>query len=952
MNSRSLTLFTLIGLISAGTLQADPNAAQHADFFETSIRPLLANSCVECHGEQRAEAGLRLDTREGILKGGDFGKVVKLSDPRSSSLLLAVRHEGEEQGISNMPEDKPRLGNPEIEALTRWLELGMPWPDHGDAKAAIAAKNDLRDHWSFKPLQVSTPPKGAKNPIDAFILQSQKEKNLKPAPKADKYTLIRRAYFDMVGLPPSYEDIQKWEKQPLDKLYQHLLDSPHYGERWGRHWLDVARYSDVKGYEAGGRERRFVYSFTYRDWVIRALNEDMPYDKFLLYQIAAEQLIDEKSKEHLAAMGFLTLARSGSAHLVIDDQIDTTFRGLMGLTVSCARCHDHKFDPIPTRDYYSLYGVFKNSVEPEEAPILREPDDTPEFRTYKAKLDELQKEVDDFLAPKLAEQAEKFPNIANRPFQLEAKLDREAKVELRNLRNKVDKFIANSEFAPDRALILKDTENPSDANIFVRGNPGNRGDRVPRQFLSVVAGPDQQPFQKGSGRLEMAQAIADHDNPLTARVLVNRVWMHHFGKGLVTTPSDFGHQGELPSHPALLDWLANWFMDNGWSLKKLHTLILTSDTWQQASIHPDAHKQQLIDPENRMLWHFNRQRLDFESMRDSYLAVNGSLDEKLFGRSVEIEDAPYPTRRTVYAFIDRQNLPPVFKTFDFANPQEHTPKRAYTTVPTQGLFTLNHPFILENARKTVAHAGLHDISKPQDRINALYKAVYGREPDPLEMELSMKFIVSQSQEQREDPLAGQRQNATPWQYGYGNYDVETKKGDFTKFEVWDKDQWQPTDEYPVKNSPLSYLNLHDGGGHPGSGPTHASVIRWTAPFDVTISVEGELARSSDKGDPVRGRIVKNSSTLLKEAVCEPAKSAATDLTTIPMAKGDTLDFYVDCFGNTSFDSYSWAPIIRNVDAVGEKWDYNEQFSGPSRPATVWEMYAQALLATNEFMFVD
>ncbi|MFT5467717.1 MAG: hypothetical protein ACI8UO_002824 [Verrucomicrobiales bacterium] len=916
--------FILVFLGLPALLVAEPFPADQIEFFETEIRPVLAEHCVECHGTLKAESGVRLDERAEVLKAIEEG------------LLASVRHE---EKAEPMPHEKPKLSSESIASLERWIELGVPWPE----KFVIDPDRNLLDHWSFKPLHLTELPKDAAHPIDHFIRQQMLASELEPAPPADRQTLVRRLFFDLIGLPPSFEDQQKFADAPVAKIIDDLLASKHYGERWGRHWLDVARYSDVKGYEAGGRERRFIYSYTYRDWVIRSLNADMPYDQFVLYQLAAEQLTDESSKEHLAAMGFMTLSLNGRRHEVIDDQIDTTFRGLMGLTVSCARCHDHKFDPIPTRDYYSLYGVFNNSIPPGEPPLIREPGNSPEFQKYLEGLAVVEKAVDDFRAPKLAELAKQFPEIANRETQLEAKLPREDKNSLRDLRTKVDKFIADSPAAPDRALVLHDRKPPSASFVFVRGNPSTRGDKVDPRFLTAIVGENPKPFETGSGRLEMAKAIVDSKNPLTARVIVNRVWAWHFGEGLVSTPSDFGHQGELPSHPKLLDWLAGWFMENGWSLKKLHRLILTSKTWQQSSEHPKATQQLLVDAENRLLWRTNRRRLDFEQMRDSVLKVSGDLNPKMFGRSVKIENFPYPFRRTVYAYIDRQNLPELFKTFDFASPQAHTPKRAYTTIPTQALFTLNHPFILRQANQVIARVG---DAKPDERIRGIYKSVFGREPSASELASGKSFVLGQIDEFKIDPLRQNKQTATVWQYGHG-------EGEFKPFSHFDgkTKRWQFGAEYPVKGDPISYAGLHQTGGHPGGGEDGPTVIRWMADDDFVVNVSGLIERKSDQGDPVRGRILKNGQQLL-EAVCQPASSISTNLDGIEVKRGDTLDFVIDEFGNGSFDGYSWAPVIRDSVDPSQKWEYGEDFGGPGKWATPWAIYAHALIATNEFIFVD
>ncbi|MCB1089549.1 MAG: DUF1553 domain-containing protein, partial [Verrucomicrobiae bacterium] len=420
---------------------------------------------------------------------------------------------------------------------------------------------------------------------------------------------------------------------------------------------------------------------------------------------------------------------------VFADRIDTMFRGLQALTVGCARCHDHKSDPVGTAEYYGIYGVLLNSVEPEESPVIGMPKSGPDYDAYLKKLAEKQKVVDDFLAPKLAELGKQFPEIANRQAALIGKLERPDRRKLEDLEKVVDKFVADSGMEPDKALIMEDREKAIPQHVFIRGNAGRRGEVAPRKFLSAVAGPENPEFQKGSGRLELAQAIASPKNPLTARVIVNRAWTWHFGEGLVRTVSDFGIEGDKPSDPALLDWLANWFVENGWSLKKLHRLILTSDTWRRASVHPDFAKPEMsakfasVDPENRLLWRQNRQRLDFEQMHDSLLSVSGNLSGEMFGRPVVLLQPPFANRRAVYAFIDRQNIDPTFRNFDFSNPQEHTGKRPRTSIPMQALFMLNSGFIQEQADKVMARPEVAAAAKPEDKVAALYQIVLSRKPN-------------------------------------------------------------------------------------------------------------------------------------------------------------------------------------------------------------------------------
>jgi hypothetical protein len=447
-------------------------------------------------------------------------------------------------------------------------------------------------------------------------------------------------------------------------------------------------------------------------------------------------------KKPLAAMGFLTLGRRflNNQQDIIDDRIDVTMRGLQGLTVACARCHDHKFDPIPTKDYYSLYGVFASSVEPAELPLLGDPDKNEAFLAYDKELKKRQGVVAKYKEDNKAELAAK-----NRKFR----------DELKALEKKVAEWMVTGPGSPPRAMVLADAPTPRTPHVLLRGNPGTPGPQVPRQYLEVVAGNDRKPFAQGSGRLELAKAIASKDNPLTARVLVNRVWQQHFGHGIVRTPSDFGLRGDAPTHSELLDWLAATIVEQGWSIKKVHRLVLLSNTYRQSS--DGDPKTTAADPENRLLGRMNRERLDFEAMRDSLLFVAGRLDTTVGGPGVEITTTPFTTRRTVYGFIERQNLPGLFRTFDFASPDTTTARRHTTTVPQQSLFLMNSPFVVEQSKRFAART--EDVSKEETRIDRMHRLAFGRAAEPDDVKLGLAFLSAAK-------AAGNLKGLTPWeQYG-------------------------------------------------------------------------------------------------------------------------------------------------------------------------------------------
>jgi Protein of unknown function (DUF1553)/Protein of unknown function (DUF1549)/Planctomycete cytochrome C len=743
-------------LACAGLLLALPVSSRGAapvpdragmEFFEKKVRPLLASHCLACHGPTKQRGGLRLDSRAALLKGSDLGPVVVPGHPEKSGLLKAVRHEGD----IKMP-PKGKLPAEAVADLEQWVKMGVPWADAGPATRAVSEVSEARKtHWGFRPVHKPVVPATRDTAwpvtdIDRFVLARLEAKGLKPSSEADRRTLIRRLSFDLLGLPPTPDEVEAFVRDTSPTAYERLIDrllaSPHYGERWGRHWLDVARYADTKGY-VFQEERRFPFAYTYRDYVIQAFNEDKPYDRFVLEQLAADRLNLGDDKEPLAAMGFLTLGRRflNNTNDIIDDRIDVTMRGLQGLTVACARCHDHKFDPIPQKDYYSLYGVFASSVEPPNLPVIASPRATPEYLAFQKELEKRQKAVDDF-AEKNREELRK----RNRKFR----------DGLRALQRKVDQLKVTHPGAPPSAMVLVDSPRPVQPVVFLRGNPRNRGPVVPRQAPEVIAGEKRKPFTDGSGRLELARAIASPDNPLTARVMVNRIWHWHFGQGIVRTPSDFGLRGEPPTHPELLDYLASTFVENGWSIKKLHKLILMSRVYRQKSDdRKDGHR---LDIDNRLLWRMNRQRLDFEAMRDSILAVAGRLDRKLGGPPVNIVDAPFATRRSVYGFIDRQNLPGLFRTFDLASPDAHTPMRHQTTVPQQALFLMNSPFLIEQARHLAARPDVARVTDPGHRIGRFYRLLFGRSPGPDETALGLRFLAGARKR-----ASGDRSHLGPWE---------------------------------------------------------------------------------------------------------------------------------------------------------------------------------------------
>lgn len=938
-------LSLLVGVLTVGTAAPPtttipPPTPEALAFFEKNIRPVLAEKCLSCHGDKSQQANLRLDSRAGLLKGSDKGPALDATTPEASRLLTVLRYTGD---VKMPPSGK--LPDAVLTNFTAWIKMGAPWPasavPQGKSMAERVAEA-RRNLWSLKPVHKPTLPpvkNGAwvRSPIDRIVLAKLEAKGLKPAPPAQRIALLRRITFDLIGVPPTPEEIDAFvaDKTPnaFEKVVDRLLASPHYGERWGRHWLDVARYSDTLGYlvgNVGDLGRIYPYAYTYRDYVVRAFNTDKPYDQFIREQLAAD-LIPLKEKQDLAALGFITVGNHylGNGEEIVDDRIDVVTRGLQGMTVGCARCHDHKFDPIPTADYYALYGIFKSIHEPADLPQIGEPADQKAYQAFLAKFTPLDQKRAQLLKDKKNDEANK-------------------------VRDEIKKLALNDPGAPPCAMVVQDNDTPTEPHILLRGNPGTPGAAVPRQFLLAVAGDTRKPFTKGSGRLELAEAIANPENPLTARVMVNRVWLYHFGKPLVNTPSDFGTRGELPVQPELLDYLASYLMENGWSLKQLHKLILLSSVYQQ-SCEPDPLTLKK-DPENRLLGRMNRQRLDFEPLRDTLLQLSNSLDATVGGR-------PAPTllggnnRRTIYAFVDRQDLPGLLRTFDFADAGAHSPMRNVTTVPQQALFLMNNPFVLQQVRGILARPEIAQVSAPTDRVRLLFRQLYGRAPSALELSDSLSFLKTwQARSSEDKPLVN------VWQNGYGEVDPVTRRlKSFAPLPHFTGQAWQGGAALP--DPKLGWVTLSAQGGHPGDAQ-HCAIRRWTAPSAMTVTIKGHLDHPSPNGDGVEAMILSSRNGLLGNWIAQHS-GADVALEKIQVARGETLDFVLSCRKDTNSDSFAWAPTLEAVlspGTAGEKgaqtqWDAAADFAGPTltvkhQPLTPWEAYTQALLMTNEFQFMD
>lgn len=695
-------LLITLALIAVGTARGENVSISHSEleFFEKRIRPVLVAECYECHSGESDElmGGLRLDTRELTRTGGDSGPSVVPSDLDTSLLISAIRYDDFE-----MP-PKGKLPDATIRDFERWVEMGAPDPreavSHAKAESVADISNrieEARASWAFSAPKIQQLPEvqlksWPRERIDFFILHELEKRELLPTDETDRQTWLRRITFDLIGLSPSPDEVAAFldddSEQAFEKVVQRLLASPHFGERWARMWLDIARYAEDQAHIVGNNKSLFYpNAYLYRDWVIDAFNNDMPYDRFVSLQLAAD-VIEPDSDQHRASLGFLGLGPKyyDRGRLAVkaeewEDRVDTVTRGLLGLTVACARCHDHKYDPIATADYYALAGVFAST------------------------------------------------NMANHPLNDESRnvegepANRDAKKKKKN--------------DPENTMHIVREGQAQDLNIFIRGNVERKGPVVPRRFLPVLCSTTPTPFSEGSGRKELAAEIADPNNPLTARVIVNRIFGQLTGSPIVGTPSNFGALGERPSHPELLDDLAVRFMQNNWSVKWLVRKIVLSSMYRQSS--RVATEQLAADPDNQWFGRMNRRRLSVEAWRDSMLVATGQLDPSVGGKSFEVDDVEQ-RRRTLYGFISRFQLNPMLQVFDFPDANVHAASRSQTITPLQKLFVMNNEFVVEQASRFAKRITAEE-STVEARIQLAYQLLFARPPNQVEIQFGVGFIA-------------------------------------------------------------------------------------------------------------------------------------------------------------------------------------------------------------------
>lgn len=1092
-----LAVAALFSPLLCGFASASPGAkAKGIAFFENKVRPILTERCFECHSEAagKQKGGLLLDRRSGWMDGGDSGPAVVPGNPGRSLLVKAVRHLDPDFA---MPDDK--LPDEEIAALMHWVKIGAPGGknDIGETEFSrlgdqVYLSEEAKTHWAFQPLRPGPLPEETDftHPVDRFLAASWEGKDVEVSAQADRRTWMRRLSFDLIGLPPTHSEVTDPANAPLRVVLNRLLDSPAFGERWARHWLDLARYADTREFLAAGADTRYPYAYTYRDYVIDAFNADKPVDAFIREQLAADLLPeDERAETDLAALGFLTVGSRfrGNRAEIYNDRIDVVTRGFLGLTVACARCHDHMYDAIPTTDYYALYGVFNSVTDPTTYPEIPcregacpEEDERKDFEAKRArevatrrvymetlatearadfrdkagaylerthdmlfkghdarkaltgaKLKEtaltpltnnlrnqlrnksnekdkvfgpllgiLRAPEKDFvkirnavlampMSPGLKDALTRKPLPANRrvfmtrygealaaaakaedrlvngalareggPFWFtpEASLGASrlfgpGRTKIANLERAINDVDATHPGAPPRAMVVAEKPRPVEGQVFIRGNVATRGERVPRRFLTQFGGAE---FGDDSGRLELANAIVE--TPLAARVYANRVWMHTMGESLVETPGDYGLQAPEPVQARLLDFLAKRLVDSGWSTKTLVRLIVTSEAYRRSSLARPAMMR--LDPENRLYARGNVRRLSFEAMRDATLAVAGNLDRTMFGRAEDITTVPFSRRRTVYGFIDRVNLDDIFATFNFPSPDTIAPERAETMVPQQALFSMNDPFLHEQARQLANHT-IGSVKAEGEvfrkRLTAVYNAVFQRDPTQREFVAGQRFMQA-AVEMRDEP------RPRDWRYGYGPADPEIAADErFTELKFWDRKRrsWQTSKVFPHPKT--GHVRLSANGGHPGRNNVQSTVLRWTAPLAGTYAIAGELAHPAkiENGDGVRASVLHSRHGVLKRVnVLSRTKPVVVER--VECEAGDIIDFIVSPMDSPLADSYGWSPEVRSLQMSelvppGQRttWVAQTDFRGPLPPLlTPWQQLAHALLMSNEFHFLD
>ncbi|QDV70678.1 Planctomycete cytochrome C [Rosistilla carotiformis] len=971
---RVAAAFLMLTLLSSGVA-----AGEEPSFFETQIRPILREYCFDCHGAtEELEGGLDLRLVRFIKSGGDSGTALVPGDPEESLLLTRVRD-------GDMPPGEARVSDDKIAILEKWIASGAATlrPEPEQIGPGIPITEEERNYWAYQPIAPPQTPlpeaRGTiRTPIDALLAAAMPE-GLSFSPDADRFTSIQRLFNDLIGLPPTAEQVAQWMQHSdpdwYEQLVEELLRSPHYGERWARHWLDAAGYADSDGYTVADSSRDWAWR--YRDYVIRSFSADKPFDRFITEQIAGDELAGPadgdwtaEQIELLTATGFLRMAADGTGsgdnspearNKTIADTMQIVCSTLLGSSVHCAQCHDHRYDPISHVDYFAIRSVFEPALDwkawkapagrlvslytaadraaaatieeevklvakeraekqtafiqevfEEELLKFEEPQRSQLREAYNTAKDKRTEEQNKLLAANPAVNITAGVLYQYRPKAAEELKEFDKRIAEMRAKKPVEEFIHALVEAPNHAPVTQ---------LFHRGDFNQPKQEVLPAGLTVVAPegavaqfPSNDPELPTTGRrLAFARWLTDaNSNPLTPRAIVNRIWMHHFGRGIVSTPGDFGRLGGEPTHPELLDWLANDFVEHGWSLKHLHRQILKSTAWRQASYREPT--RQAIDGDNHYYWRKSLQRVDAEILRDSILSVSGNLDVDRFGPPVDIAedetgqvrvDAKRP-RRSIYVRARRSQPVGMLQTFDAPVMSVNCDVRSVSTVAPQSLMMLNGDFILEQAALVAERAV---AAEQTNRTAAAESATAASEADDRSW---MPAIPK--------PI---------WTYGTGEVDEAT--GMLARFEAlpnFTGTHWQGGPKVPAPG--FGWVFLTKTGGHPGN-PKHPAIRRWTAPTDGQLSISGSLQHGSENGDGVRGRIL--SAGGLRGSWNALHNSTATDVAPFAVASGETIDIVTDCLANENADSFSWQVKLDFTPTGGKPHLYDSvaDFRGPSQP---------------------
>lgn len=977
VNLLALIVFALCGV----SARADEPAAP---VFETDVRPIFRAHCFDCHGatdEKQGNLDLRLVRFQ--ITGGDSGPAITPGDADASHLLKRIR-------AGEMPPGEGKVTAKEIDTIARWIAAGAKTarPEPEKIPPGLGVTAEERAWWAFQPIRkpdVSAAPADprVRTPLDAIVRRAMPS-GLEFSPDADRRTLITRATFDLLGLPPSPEEVEQFVADESADAYERLIDrllaSPHYGERWARHWLDAAGYADSDGATAQDALRTWAYK--YRDYVIRAFNADKPFDRFLQEQLAGDELagpingdMTPEQIELLTATGFVRMSADGTAsgdnspearNQVVGDTIKIVTSSLLGVSVACAQCHDHRYDPVPQTDYYALRAVFEPALDPaawktpnerhislytaadrqKATEIEAEAQKVATERNAKETVymaEALDKELTKYEEPLRGELRAAYQTAADKRSDAQKQLldkhpsvnispgvlyqyNQAAADDLKKFDTKIGEIRAKKPAEEFVRALVEPAGHAPETKLFYRGDYRSPKQTIPPGALTVC-GPDSgraefspknTELPTTGRRLEFARWLAGDQNPLTARVIANRVWMHHFGRGIVSTPADFGRLGTLPTNGPLLDWLASDFRESGWSLKKLHRAIMLSTVYRQSSRRDPA--KTALDSDNRYLSRQNVTRLDAESLRDRVLASTGALDRTQFGPPIPVKEddggqivaAGDVMRRSLYLLQRRSQPVALMQAFDAPVMQTNCESRPSSTVATQSLMLMNGDFWLDQAAKLADRAA----KEPAKNL-----------PAALVANLPVRWEAA-------PPV---------WQFGYGSCDMQSgRTASFTPLAQWTGSSWQGGEKLPDEKT--GWVLLHADGGHPGANPDFAAIRRWVAPNDGLLSVRGSLGHGSPNGDGVRGRVVASSKGIVGQWTTQNT-AVETNVEQFAVKQGDTVDFITDCQQNESSDSFTWKVELslaqEGAGAVVTTFRSNEGFHGPVPAATGVELASVA-----------